>query len=150
MTASALLSAEQMCQLIQRRFEYSRLLLEISVEQESLIQQGQYAELIEILLKKQTLLDALRTCSDCDPPLPRQWHSLRNQLPSEERSRCESLLEQTENALASLMDREQVCTDTLQRQKDDTQTQLQLVSGGIAVQNAYQDDDGNSQFDRNF
>ncbi|MBL4883547.1 MAG: hypothetical protein JKY95_03290 [Planctomycetaceae bacterium] len=142
------LTGDDFRSLFQRRHEYSRLLLELSTKQQELIGQGQYNELIELLLKKQTILDALQSLSGTDPPLLEQWKENRETISVALRRECEHWLSLSEQVLAELMDLEQTCTSQLQQKRDATQSQLEAVSNTIHVQDAYSQESFDSQFDR--
>ncbi|TWT62051.1 hypothetical protein Pan54_27900 [Rubinisphaera italica] len=145
-----LYSADEMQSIFQHRFEYSRLLTELTDEQSTFISSEDYSGLIELLMRKQTVIEALHQYSNGEPPLQQQWCDLRDSLNSQIRSKCEQLLDATEQNLAEVMQKEAACTQQMQSQRDHTRAQLELVSGGIAVQDAYHDDDQSSQFDSNF
>lgn len=143
-------SADQMQSIFQHRFEYSRLLTELTDEQSTFISSQDYSGLIDLLMRKQTVIEALHQYSNGDPPLQQQWRELRDSLNSQDRAKCEKLLEETEHNLAEVMQKEATSTQQMQSQRDRTRAQLELVSGGIAVQDAYHDDSHSSQFDSNF
>ncbi|WP_339742427.1 hypothetical protein [uncultured Rubinisphaera sp.] len=143
-------SADQMQSIFQHRFEYSRLLTELTDEQSTFISSQDYSGLIDLLMRKQTVIEALHQYSNGDPPLQQQWRELRDSLNSQDRAKCEKLLEETEQNLADVMQKEATSTQEMQSQRDRTRAQLELVSGGIAVQDAYHDDSYSSQFDSNF
>ncbi|HCS54119.1 hypothetical protein [Rubinisphaera sp.] len=143
-------SADQMQSIFQHRFEYSRLLTELTDEQSTFISSQDYSGLIDLLMRKQTVIEALHQYSNGDPPLQQQWRELRDSLNSQDRAKCEKLLEETEQNLAEVMQKEATSTQEMQSQRDRTRAQLELVSGGIAVQDAYHDDSHSSQFDSNF
>ncbi len=143
-------SADEMQTLFQHRFEYSRLLTELTEEQSTFISSQDYSGLIELLMRKQTVIEALHQYSNGQPPLQQQWKELRDSLNSQARSECEQLLEATEQNLAVVMEKEATCTQQMQSQRDHTRAQLEVVAGGIAVQDAYHDDSNSSQFDSNF
>jgi len=139
---------EKFRSLFQRRHEYARLLLDLSTQQQELISHAQFGGLIELLLRKQTLLDALQELSQGEPPLLQQWENNRNLIPETVREECEHWLALSEQVLADLMELEQTCTSELQQKRDHTQTQLEAVSNAVHMQDAYHQDSFQSQFDR--
>ena len=145
---SAIKGGEEFRSLFQRRHEYARLLLELSNKQQTLIDEGEFSDLIELLLRKQTVLDELQAISQTDPPLLEQWKEKRDSLSGTHRQQCEQWLAQSEEVLAELMDLEQRCTSQLQHKRQATQSQLEAVSSTIHLQDAYHHRPINSRFDR--
>lgn len=142
------ISGDEFRSLFQRRHEYARFLLELSTRQQELIAQGEYSGLIDLLLRKQTALDALQGLSQTNPPLLEQWKSHRDSISITLRRECEHWLSVTEQILAQLMELEQTCTSQLQTKQNETQSQLEAVSNTIHVQDAYRQEPVNSRFDR--
>ncbi len=144
----AVANGEEFRGLFQRRHEYARLLLELSTKQQSLIEEGEFSGLIELLLRKQTVLDELQAISQTDPPLLEQWKKMRDTISMAHRNECDQWLVRSEEILAQLMDLEQRCTSQLQHKRDATQSQLEAVSSTIHLQDAYTQPPVNSRFDR--
>ncbi len=140
-------SGEQFRGIFQRRHEYARLLLELSNKQQRLIEEGEYSGLIELLLRKQTVLDELQAISQTDPPLLEQWMKKRDSLSGVHRQECEQWLAQSEKILAELMDLEQRCTSQLQQKRETTESELEAIASTIHLQDAYTQPPAGSRFD---
>ncbi len=145
---AALRGGHEFRALFQRRHEYARMLLELSTRQQQLIETAEFSSLIELLLRKQTVLDELQAISQTDPPLLEQWKDKRDSISQTERQECDHWLSLSEQVLSELMDLEQRCTSQLQHKRDTTQTQLEAVSGTIHLQDAYSQPPVSHQFDR--
>ncbi len=55
------------------------------------------------------------------------------------RAECQRLLESTESLLARLNEQERICSEELQRRRDETRGELCQVVGGRAAAGAYRD-----------
>ncbi|NOX54382.1 MAG: hypothetical protein GXP27_08040 [Planctomycetes bacterium] len=121
------------------RREYCRILLEMSRRQFELVQNADYAGLLELLGRKQRLLGRLDQLNQSHPDLWEQWRQRRDYLPAEARSRCERILKESEDLLAQVLAQEKQGTDLLTAQRDATQQQLETIAQGIQTQEAYRD-----------
>jgi len=142
-----MLTLKELRQLLQHRHEYSRVLLTLADAQSELIDQGEYSGLIELLVQKQTVLDAFHQSSQLSPSLREQWHAVRDQLEAGPRQECERWIAETEANLERLIASEQTSTEQMQVKRDQTRDQLQLVSAGLAAQDAYTDQEQGQQVD---
>lgn len=124
-------------QVFRSRREYCRALLELSYRQMELISADDYSQLMVVLGQKQRLLGRMEEMKKGQPELWRQWHDRRDQLEPALRNECEKVLEETENVLAELVQREKEGTDSLTARRDQTREQLQTVSQGTQVNEAY-------------
>ncbi|MCA8983131.1 MAG: hypothetical protein R3C12_11320 [Planctomycetaceae bacterium] len=146
---NGMLDAPELRRRFQRKYEYSRVLLELATQQQELIEGDDFTGLIQLLARKQTLIEALQAVSVVEPPLVTQWRLCRDRMEPGMRRECEAWLEQSEQLLEQLLEFEQQCASRLQRQRNDTQQQLAAVSGTLHVQEAYQDFPEASHFDMN-
>ncbi len=144
-----LLTGPELRQRFQQKFEYSRVLLEFSEQQQTLIESGDYSELMNVLQQKQLLIEALQQVSQTDPPLAWQWKTRKEQLPPSLRQECEYWLLQSEQLLEQVMQQENNCTQQMQQQHQQTQQQLATASINLDVHDAYQDYTDQNSFDYN-
>lgn len=149
MTTSSPEIESNLANRLQQKYEYSRVLLELSQQQQGLIEQQDYDQLVPLLLQKQTLIEALQATSQTTPSLPELWKQHRDTLPPLLRQECESWLERSEQMLEELMSYEQACTSQLLRQREETQHFLAAASDSLQIQNAYEEFPTHSQFDIN-
>ena len=128
----------------QKRHEYCRVLLELSCEQKTCIEQTNTTELLEVLNRKQRILDEYQKLRDDQPQLAEHWKSVRDSFSPQTRTVCDSFLEETESMFYQLLDNEKHCTEELTEQKTNTEAQLRRVTAGAAAHHSYQDDNLNT------
>jgi hypothetical protein len=114
-----------------------RALLELSQRQSALIAQGDYAELLEILQSKQSLIEHLGQLSRDQSPLQTAWPKQRGTFSAEDRKRCETVLAETESLLAALIAEERSSSTRLVSRRDAAQHELQSLSAGRQARQAY-------------
>ena len=133
------LAPSEMLTVLNLRRQHCRNLLDLSRRQRGLIDSSEYSQLLTILGQKQRLLGRLDELSKQHPDLRAQWKTLRDTAEYDLRDDCEHVLAETEAILADLLSEEQQSTDHLARRRDDTQKQLQAVSQGARVHDAYRE-----------
>ena len=121
------------------RREHFQALLTLSRRQKQLIAESDYSELLAVLGQKQRLLGRLEELNRHQPDLRRRWQDQRESLDGVLRDDCEHLLAETEALLAALLDEEQTSTSELSARRDETQRQLQAISQGSQIHDAYRD-----------
>jgi len=131
------LSPTDILTALKTRRQHCHHLLDLSRRQRGLIDSGDYVQLLTILGQKQRLLGRLDELNKQHPDLRNRWHDLRESGDSDWRDDCEHLLAETEAILAALIDEEQQSTDFLAQRRDATQKQLQAISQGARVHEAY-------------
>lgn len=127
--------------VFRQRREYTRVLLEMSLQQESLITRDAYTELLELLANKQQILMELEKLSAQNSQLWHNWKTVRENLADDVRLECESLLEATESDMAELVDCEHRGTEELHTRRDALQAKLSTISNGSVAHHAYHVDD---------
>jgi len=130
-------TASDILDYLQRRREFCRTLLELSGRQRHFIAEGNYAELLSVVARKQRVLGRLEALKESQPESLRHWKQQRDHLEPALRKRCESLLKDIEDILKELLTEEQFCTETLTRRRDATQQQLEEISNGRSAHRAY-------------
>ncbi|MCA9039399.1 MAG: hypothetical protein KDA65_03525 [Planctomycetaceae bacterium] len=121
------------------RNEHCRILLSLSEEQNTAIRENRLDELLAIIGRKQRVLSVMEQEKGQHPEIWEQWQSDRANLNSKNRERCEQLLAETENILAALVQMEQQGTMQLEKNRDDTQQQLEKISRSMHANDAYYD-----------
>jgi hypothetical protein len=114
-------------------------LLELSRRQLQLVETDDYPQLLGLLGGKQQIIGRLEAISSREPRLWEAWRRERDSLAPVVRQACEETLAETEVVLAELLEHERISTDTLARRREQTARQLQAVSGGSRVNQAYRD-----------
>lgn len=125
--------------VLNARRQHCRNLLDLSKRQRTLIDASDYSQLLSILGQKQRLLGRLDEINKDYPDLKTRWKQVRDTGDAEWRDDCEHVLAETESLLAELIEEEQNSTDHLTRRRDATQKELQAVSQGARVHDAYRD-----------
>ena len=125
--------------VLKTRREHYQQLLELSRRQMELINENDYSQLLVLLGRKQRVLGCLDGLNACNPNLWQQWRTDRGSAEPALRDECEHVLAETESILAELLKEEQSSTDHLTQQRDVTQRQLQAISEGSQIHEAYRD-----------
>lgn len=115
-----------------------RALLDLSRRQAAAIAQDDYAELLEILNLKQSLVDHLGELAHTNAALQSAWPARRNALSAEDRKCCEAVLSETESLISCLLAEEQSSSSLLVSRRDAAHRELQSLSVGMQAQHAYQ------------
>ena len=126
-------------EIFKTRREYCRSLLQMSQEQLGLVENNDYTQLLELLGRKQRLLGRLHELSGTHADVWTHWSELRGTIAPELRKECECVLEESEQLLAEVLDHEKAGTTILTEHRDATQRQLETVSQGVEVHEAYRD-----------
>ncbi|QDV50191.1 hypothetical protein Enr17x_22290 [Gimesia fumaroli] len=121
------------------RLDYSKALLNLSYQQQDLIDQDDYSGLLDVLGKKQRLLGQLDQYKKQLPALWEKWKTDRDQLPAETRESCEQVLYESETVLAKLLENEDTSTRCMVDRRDRTKQQIQSLNQGEKVGEAYRD-----------
>ncbi|MGE3315592.1 MAG: flagellar export chaperone FlgN [Planctomycetaceae bacterium] len=134
-----LLDHSNMLTVLNTRRQHCRNLLELSRRQRDLIDASDYSQLLTILGQKQRLLGRLDELNREHPDLKSRWKQIRDTGDADWRDDCEHVLAETESLLAELIEEEQDSTDHLTRKRDTTQKELQAVTQGSRVHDAYRE-----------
>jgi len=114
-------------------------LLRLSTSQWDRIITDDYDGLLDVLGAKQRLLGRLEELAKVFPAIVDRWRGEREVLEPGVRAECQRLLESTESLLARLNEQERICSEELQRRRDETRGELCQVVGGRAAAGAYRD-----------
>jgi hypothetical protein len=125
--------------IFQTRRDYCQALLELSREQSELIATDDYTQLLVLLGRKQRVLGRMEELSRRQPQLWQRWKGERDQLDPPTRAACEASLADAEAILGELNRLEQTSTEHLARRRDETRRQLESLSQGVRVHDAYRD-----------
>lgn len=124
-------------EIFEARRAHCRNLLDLARQQKALIDADDYARLLEILGRKQRVLNELAAINERHPDLREQWQARRGRLEPGLRDDGEHILAETEAIMSELLDEESQSTRHLTAKRDRTQKQLQAVSSGGRVNEAY-------------
>jgi hypothetical protein len=116
------------------RRECCRALLELSREQQRLIDADDYEELVTVLEMKQHLVDEL--VGGTDAPW-KTWKQHRASLSPTGQHACDTLLAETEALLLTLLDEEQLGVKRLTTRRDATERELNQITSTQQIQSAY-------------
>lgn len=131
------LSETQILEHLQTRREYGHALLELSQRQRGYIANREFSELIDVLSRKQRILGRLDALKQQQPAVVEEWNRRREQFSATVRTRCESLLQETESLFAQLLAEEQSCTEALQQSRDEVRRELDEISNSQEAHRAY-------------
>ena len=92
-------------------------LLELSRNQDRLINEDDYTQLLVVLGKKQKVLNQMEEYAKHRPRIQALWKMQRDELDSETRQQCEDLLTGTESDLAELVRRHRRRPDVVNRRR---------------------------------
>jgi hypothetical protein len=116
-------------------------LLRLSTLQWDRIVTDDYDGLLDLLGAKQRLLGRLEDLATVFPTVVERWRGERGELEATVRGECDRLLSATESLLARLTEQERICSEELQRRRDETRGELCQVVGGRAAAGAYRQDE---------
>ena len=131
------LDVSEYLDLFTARRDCCRELLELSRKQQPLIEQDDYRRLLEVLGRKQRLLGSLDDIHKKHPDLKDSWKSRKPAIDPALRDDCDHLLAETEAILAEILEEERNSTNFLTDRRDRTQRQLEKISSGGRVHDAY-------------
>jgi len=126
-------------QILKTRREHFRSLLNLSTQQQELIDRDDYSQLLTILGKKQGLLDRLDEIHSRHPHFNSEWNNRKNSLESNLRKECDTVLVETETILSELLEAENESAIFLTLRRDETKQQLEALSRGTQTHEAYRD-----------
>jgi len=135
----ALLTLQEIRDVLQHRRKHCRDLLELSRRQHQFIDAADYTQLMSTLAQKQRILGRLDEVKRRYPELSRQWTSLRDSGLPAIRNDCESLIAETEAILAELLESEKRGTLQLSERRETTRRQIEALSQGVHVNQVYAD-----------
>ncbi|HET6424292.1 MAG TPA: hypothetical protein VFG20_11450 [Planctomycetaceae bacterium] len=131
---SAALTIDDYLTAFRARREVCRALLELSREQQQLIDADDYDELVTVLQMKQNLVDEL--LGGVDAPW-KMWKQQRAGLPVAGQHAGDVLLAETESLLLALLDEEQIGVSRLMTRRDVTERELTQITSAQQIQSAY-------------
>lgn len=113
--------------VLQRRREYCRAMLELSRRQTELIHDGNFTELLQLIAQKQRVLEELAALGRSFGGIVDFWKSVRDRLAADVRSKCQSAIDDAESLLAESMALEKQGTTVLTQRRDETQGRLKEI-----------------------
>ncbi len=113
--------------VLQRRREYCRAMLELSRRQAGLIDDGNFAELLQLIAQKQRVLEHLAEQGRAFGGIVDFWKSVRDRLVADVRSKCQAAIDEAESLLAESMVLEKQGTAMLSQRRDETQGRLKEI-----------------------
>ena len=112
-----------------RQFRTRRLLCgtlaDFSSRQQSLAASGDDAALVDLLARKDRVLQ--RLAGESGPELVAEWQSARDYLDPDTRAQCQALLDECEAALAEVMAMDGQSITAVTARRDETQRQLKTA-----------------------
>ena len=133
----SMLASQQFQTYFEQRRDAFRELLRLSERQRACIAEGDYSQLLAVLNDKQNILNRVSHANSQHNQIVERWHADRDSILSNERTRCDELLAESDTLVTRLMETDQRSTCELQKRRDDAHQQLQRISHGSATQKAY-------------
>ena len=127
-------SQPDLLDVLQRRREFCRAMLELSRRQSELIEDGKFSELLQLIAQKQRVLEHLAELGRSFGGIVDFWKSVRDRLAADVRSRCQAAIDEAESLLAESMALEKQGTAALSQRRDETRGRLKEIgesSGGL-------------------
>lgn len=122
-----------------RQHQLCARLLECSRLQMTLIVDENYTDLLDVISRKQRLIEQWDELKKRHPDLVQIWRDRRPHLATTERNACEKLIEGIQSLYETLLDEERESTEELTRRRDTAKGQLQNISNGAQTHQAYRD-----------
>ena len=119
--------------------ECCRRLLELSRDQDRLIVEDDYTQLLVVLGKKQKVLNQMEEFGKHRTQIQSLWKSQRDELDDDTRRQCEGLLSDTEADIAELVRQEKHSCSQLEKRRVATQRDIHNLDQGERVGEAYRD-----------
>jgi hypothetical protein len=119
------------------RLAYARALWQLYQEQQQAIDQNNMDVLMETLMHKQGVMQAMGDLQQNHPDWVEVWKETRDTLPANVREQCEELFQETEKLIAQLLVMEQAGIEELTRRREEILTQLHEVSTFADAHHAY-------------
>lgn len=120
-----------------QRRDCCRILLELAQEQAALVGQAAHPELIELINRKQHLVNRLTELRVTTDPAG-SWTQVRQQLATEVREECQRLLVEAEEYLRKLLTLEAACIQQMQEEAVSVRREMQTVLKATHLRNLYQ------------
>ena len=133
-------SADHVGRLIDRLTQQRELyqqLKTLSDQQGELIAQGQAEQLLTVLSQRQSLVEQIAQLNEHIAPFKQHWPDLSAQISDDQRKQVNTLLEEVENLLQSIIGQDDRHRQQLQSAKEDVGRQLQQVNHAGRAINAY-------------
>ncbi len=113
--------------VLQRRREYCRAMLELSRRQIGLIDDGNFTELLQLIAQKQRVLEHLAELGRSFGGIVDFWKTVRDRLAGDVRSRCQAALDDAESFLSESVALEKQGTAVLSQRRNETQGRLKEI-----------------------
>src|ERR1700685_687793 len=125
--------------VLRRRRAHCNDLLELSRQQNRIINASDYSSLLGVLGQKHRILGRLDEIKRRYRELGRQWTALRESGPPSVRQDCQAVISETESILSELLQTEKDGAEQLQDRRDETRRQLESIAEGVHVNDVYRD-----------
>lgn len=116
---------DNLISILRTRREYCRAMLELARHQQTLIAEDRNNELIQLIAKKQRVLEGLTSLAQKFGGLVDHWKSVRDSLSSQDRTECDGIIAESEALLAETLQQESLGTEVLNLRRDRTRRELQ-------------------------
>ena len=117
--------------------ECYRRLLKLSQVQRDFVQQSQTEQLLDVLMRRQEVMERINELEDVIRAARKQWGAYLLQLAEEERERAQRLMEETRVLLEQIMAADRDDVMVLQQQKLNVGRQINQASSARQVNRNY-------------
>lgn len=140
MTTATTTQTYDICSLVamlERQRDLYAHLRELSERQSPLVEQGAAEALLEVLARRQALIDELTQINVELTPYRDDWSRVWRQIPESQRPQINQLLKDVGELLTSILNQDEHDRARLQSSQDRVKAELRKVSGGTMAVRAY-------------
>ena len=130
-------TAQQLVDCLEAERQWYESFAALSQRQMRIIEDGETAELLRVLARKQQVLEKIDQVEQTLAPLKGQWPTLRDELPAERRAGVERVIDQVRDVLAEVIELERQSERRLCQRKESTLQEIERSSRGQQAPNAY-------------
>lgn len=110
---------------------------ELSAEQGRLVREGDAEPLLNLLGRRQSLVDRLTQLSGRIEPYKQNWPALWAQLDAPTQTKIQGLIDRVQSMLDAIVERDERDRHALSAQRDRVAEQIHVTTRGTAVHKAY-------------
>ncbi len=137
MTATDTYDIPGLIAMLRRQRELYTALRELSERQAPLVEQGAAEALLEVLGRRQHLIDELTQINVQLAPYRDDWPRVWRQVPENARAEVNDLLKTVSDLLAGILEQDEIDRTRLQSSQDRVQAELKKINGGTMAVRAY-------------
>lgn len=146
-TLHTLQTAQQLCELLQQRHEYARVLITLQQQQQQFVSQQQHQELMQLLATRQQAFTALEIRQQQIQQLNLAWPEVMEETLSQLQHVCRDWDRKTVELLSKVREQDDAMTTQMQAQQQEVKRQLLAISQAENLEQEIDPPKTQSQFD---